>query len=123
MGRNRRGMTALEAVIAVALLGGFVGAVTMYHAQLIRRAKGLALRADLQSLRASIEFFRATHGRYPGTLEEMLVEPIGGVAGRPAGGWSLQDRGQQRVDAFGNPYYYDTTQGTVNSGTRGYETW
>ena len=116
-------MTALEAVIAVALIGGFVCAVTTYHAQLIRRAKDLALRADLQSLRASIEFFHATHGRYPRTLEEMLVEPIGGVVGRPAGGWSLQDRGQQRVDAFGNPYYYDAVQGAVNSGTRGHETW
>ena len=116
-------MSAFEAIVAVALIGSCLGAAAVYQTQLIHRARALALTADLQSLRAAMEFFHARHGRYPATLEEALVEPIGHVAGGRAGAWSLRDRGQERVDAFGNPYYYDAVQGAVHSGTRGYETW
>ena len=116
-------MTAFEAVVAVAIIGGCLGAAAVYQTGVIHRARALALRADLRTLRATVEFFRAAHGRYPATIDEMLVEPIGSVAGRPAKAWSLQDRGQQRVDAFGNPYYYDAVQGAVHSGTHGYEAW
>ena len=116
-------MSAFEAVVAVALIGGCVGVAAAYQTQIIHRTRALALRADLQSLRAGIEFFQATHGRYPATLEEALVEPIGHAAGGRAGAWSLQDRGQQRVYAFGNPYYYDAVRGAVHSGTHGYEAW
>ena len=112
-------MTAFEAVVAVALVGGAASAALAYQGQLLRRAKELALTADLQSLRASLEFFQARHGRYPSTLDDLLAEPIGAMRDRR---WSLRDRGQQRVDAFGNSYYYDAQHGTVRSGTRGYET-
>ena len=120
--RGRSGMTALEAIVAVALISGCLGAAAVYQTQVIQHARALALRADLQSLRAAIAFFQATHGRYPATLEEVLIEPLGGVRHGQAAAWSLQDRGQQRVDAFGNPYYYDARQGVVHSMTRGYET-
>ena len=116
-------MTALEAVVAVALIGSCLGTAAVYQTQIVHRARVLALQADLRSLRAGIEFFQATHGRHPATLEEVLVEPIGHVAGGRAGAWSLQGWGQQRVDAFGNPYYYDAVQGAVHSGTHGYEAW
>ena len=115
-------MTAFEAVVAVALVGTAAASALAYQAQILRRAREVALTADLQSLRVGVEFFRATRGRYPAGLDELLAEPIGASRGRAGRSWSLQERGQQRVDAFGNPYYYDAKTGTVRSGTRGYKT-
>lgn len=116
-------MTALEAVVAVAVIGGALGAAAAYQIQMVGRAKALALRADLQCLRAAVEFFHATRGRYPVTLEEMLTEPLGGVRGERVRVRSLRELGQQRVDAFGNPYYYSAVEGVVRSTTPDHETW
>jgi type II secretory pathway pseudopilin PulG len=116
-------MTAVEAAIVVALLGGCVGAAAAYQAQVIRRAKALALRADLQGLRAAVELFRARHRRYPASLEELVAQPLGMVR-RPAGaGWSLREQGQDLADPFGRAYAYEPSHGTVRSQTPGYETW
>ena len=118
------GVTAVEAAIVVVLIGAFLGVASVYHAHLLTQAKELALKADLQSLRAGIAFFQARQGRHPHTLEELVVQPIGHVKGHGGqGAWSLQDRGQHLVDSFGNLYYYDPTTGTVSSVTRGYEAW
>ena len=122
--RHRRGVTAVEAAIVVGLIGAFLGVASVYHAHLLTQAKELALKADLQSLWAGLAFFQARRGRHPETLEELVVQPIGQVRGSGSQGvWSLQDRGQQLVDSFRNPYSYEPTTGTVRSTTRGYETW
>ena len=85
----------------------------------------MALRADLQTLRAMSEFFRATHGRYPVTLKERLVEPIGSVAGQ-----SLVIAGPGPTTRANNEWTrsvirttIDAVQGVVRIGTHGYETW
>ena len=112
----------MEAAIAVALIGAFLGAATVYHAQFLNRAKELALRADLQSLRAGVDFFQARRGRLPETLGEVLAEPIGSV--KLSGKWLLptDDHGAL-VDPFRHPYRYEPRSGIVVSTTRGYETW
>ena len=68
-------MSAFEALVAVALIGGSLGAAAAYQMHIVHRARALALRADLRSLRAAVEFFHTAHNRYPATLEEVLVEP------------------------------------------------
>ena len=117
-------MTALELAVSVALLGTFVGLATAYQRQAIRRGKELALRADLQTLRAAVSFFEATRGARPATLEELAARPIGRL--KPGGrtmSWSLRDRGQRLSDVFGTPYRYDAQTGAVFSATPGYESW
>ena len=110
--------------MVVILISGFVGAAATYQARLMRRARELALRADLQCLRAGVVFFQATRGRAPATLEEVLVEPIGRVKrGERSVAWSLQDQGQRQADPFGHPYRYEPGTGVVASTTAGYESW
>ena len=112
----------MEAAIAVALIGAFLGASTVYHVRFLRRAKELALRADLQSLRAGVDFFQAKRGRLPETLGEVLAEPIGSV--KLSGKWlpPTDDHGAL-VDPFRQPYRYERGTGVVASTTQGYETW
>ena len=116
------GVTAIEAAIVVALIGGFLGAATVYQRQLIRRARELALRAELQSLRASVSFFEATRHRLPATLDEIVGEPIGRARFGPAFAPRRDAQGRV-VDVFGSPYRYDRGQGSVATQTAGYDTW
>ena len=116
-------MTALEAAIVVAIVGGCVGAAATYQVQVIRRTKELALRADLQGLRAAVEMFQAKRRHYPASLEELVAQPLG-AARQPGGhGWSLKEQGQGLVDVFGRAYAYEPSAGVVRSRTPGYETW
>ncbi len=118
------GVSAVEAAVVVVLIGAFLGSATVSHRSTLRQAKELALQADLQSLRAGVMFFKARRGRYPATLEELVVQPIGThPQGRRRLPWSLRDRGQQTVDPFGGVYRYDARAGAVASATAGYEDW
>ena len=125
MTQSRRGMTAIEAAVTVVLLVGFLGAALGYHQLMLRRAKALALQADLQSFRASLAFFEARKGRRPSTLDEIVLEPIGRLRLDPGSGrWArARDHQQRWVDAFGFPYTYDAGTGVIKSTTPGYESW
>jgi hypothetical protein len=117
-------MTAVEMALALAVIGSVATGLFASHRLAIRRAKELALQADLQTLRAAVSFFEARRGTRPATLEETAALPIGRMAerGRP-GIWSLRDKGQALNDVFGTPYRYDRATGRVWSGTTGYEHW
>jgi type II secretory pathway pseudopilin PulG len=115
-------MTALEVVITVALIGAFLGIAVVQQRQMIRRARELALKADLQCLRAGIEFFRARRGRLPLRLDEVIVEPIGRA--KFSAEWRpLRQPDGTPLDAFGRPYRYDPATGTVSSMAPDYERW
>ena len=121
---RQRGMSALEACLAVALLGAFLGVSLAYHRQALMRARELVLEADLRNLRASVTFLEAMRHRLPATLEELRTQPIGRVRIEPGSAtWGpFRDLGHALVDPFGNPYRYDATTGRVSSATREYET-
>ena len=97
----RRGVTALEATVVVALVLGFVG-LAITQQKTLHRTKELALRAQLNNLRASLAFFEARHKRRPRSFEELVragmdrvtigggqsVAPANSVsAGRPRAPW------------------------------------
>lgn len=117
-----RGVTAVEAAIAVVLIGTFVGVAVGYQRHMLRQTKELALRADLQSVRASISFFEARRSRWPATLDELLAAPLGRVRGSQ-GFAPHRNEQSQFVDVFGSPYAYEPTTGVVSSTTPGYEAW
>jgi hypothetical protein len=123
--RERSGMTALEAVVTVALIGAFLGVSTTYHHRMLIRAKELALAAELRNLRASLSFFEAVHHRYPTSLEELISDTGKRVQGRGGRPIVLRDQrgGGQMVDVFGGPYAYDHQTGAIRSRTKGYEFW
>ena len=120
----RRGLAALELAVSLAVIGGLLAAAAAYQGLLVRRAKAIALRADLQALRAGVEFFEARRGAVPPSLEALAAEPIGRYRrGNGWESWSLKDRGQRLTDAFGRPYAYDPATGRVWSTAPGYEAW
>jgi hypothetical protein len=109
-----RGVTALEATIVVILLGAALGVASVYQRQVIRRAKEVALAAELKNLRASLVFFEAVRKRRPDSLEELVADAKRRGQSASAG---------QGADVFGNIYVYDAKTGTIRSGTQGYESW
>ena len=115
MAHGVRGISAVEAAIVVALVGGFLGAATVYHRQLLVRTKELALTAELRNLRASLMFFEDVHQRRPASLEELVEEMTRRL--RIRGG------SEAVVDVFGHAYAYNFTSGQIHSQTSGYETW
>jgi len=122
---SNTGMTALEAVVAVALVGAFLGLAVVQQRQVIRRAKELVLAAELKNLRASLVFFEAARRRRPASLEELLsgaTERMRAGGGRPSARVLASPIGQD-TDAFGNLYTYDASSGTIRSQTKGYESW
>ena len=119
---RERGVTALEAAIVVALIGGFLGASVVYHRRLVVRAKEIALEAELRNLRASLAFFEAMHnGNHPASLEELRQDAMSRIRSVASTGvWPEPDA---MADAFGKPYAYDPKTGTIQSQTKGYESW
>ena len=122
---SKRGVTAIEMAVAVAVLGGFFVVALMSHRQTLRRARELALEAELRNLRAGVVFFESTHGRRPATLEELRTQPIGRVRmGKESSTWGpFRDVSQALTDPFGHPYRYEPATGAVASATPGCETW
>ena len=123
-GAAQHGFAALELTVAAAVIGGLICAAAAYERLLVRRANEVALRADLQALRAGVAFFEARRGGVPRSLEELAVQPVGRVRrGGRWESWSLKDLGQRLTDAFGRSYGYDPATGRVWSTAAGYETW
>ena len=125
MKQHGRGISAFEAMIVVALIGGFLGTAAAYQRRLLVRAKELALAAELRNLRASLSFFESVYHRRPASLEELVSDAMRRV--RVGGGhWERDDdpaRAGTIVDIFHHPYAYDPVAGTIRSRTQGYESW
>ena len=118
------GLTAFEAAVVVAVIGGFFMTAIGYQQRLVHRGNELALAAELQRLRAGVAFFEATGHRYPSSLEELAVRGLGRI--RAGGGIARPQEAPgsgDLVDAFGNRYAYETASGTVHSRTPGYDSW
>ena len=57
------------------LATGFIGSALVWQSRAMHRAREIALRAQLRSLRVSLAFFEARHGDRPKTLE--VLETLG----------------------------------------------
>ncbi len=80
---------------------------------------------QLQSIRTSINLFKVIEKRIPSSLLELATSeyqfPDEDQINRYL---EIEVReGKDILDAFGNPYAYDTTNGWVRSSTKGYESW
>jgi len=120
---GNRGIKAIESAVCLAILSGGLGAVAIANELTIKRARELALRADLQALRATVAFYHARHGSYPAGLTEALAQPIKGSRNTSAGDWWSQSPLAELKDSFGNTYHYEASTGIVHSRTSGYQEW
>lgn len=81
---------------------------------------------QLQSIRKSIDLFRAVEGKNPASLQELASTEFS-FAGedqkhRFLESPTMNERGLF-LDAFGSLFEYDPASGRVKSSTRGYEFW
>ena len=93
--RARRGFTLVELVLVVAMLAILAAIGSVVYDSIIQRARVSRAISDIAELSLRIGRYRSQHLDYPETLAD--VDP------------------QDRVDPWGNPYYY-----TVLEGTRGH---
>jgi len=133
--RAAAGFTALDALITLSLIAVLFGVVVPRYQRVAQEARETAIQAELANIRTSIRLFRMIQGMNPHDLRELMEREVllPARVGRARGEEALfkktylmphavDDRGNV-LDAFGNPFSYDRENGTVRSGTAGYEDW
>ncbi len=133
--RCQKGLTILDTVITLCLIGILIGFVIPKYQQVARAAQEAALKAELSNIRQSIMLFKMLNGRNPASLQEMMEKKVllpARTGSAPGSGSFFEDRyllknaldaEGHKLDAFGNPFYYDGSRGEVRSTTQGFETW
>ena len=133
---RERGLTILDALITLCLIGVLIGVVIPYYQRLALDAQNVALKTGLVNIRTSIRLFRILNNRNPESLKELVEKkallPARIGPDKYTGQLILKesylmeyavDRNGNIIDAFGNPFDYDTVKGEVRATTKGYESW
>jgi len=127
---SKRGLTLVELVIALVLIGLFTGvfAVLIQKASIVGKERGVVV--DLKSIRQSLLLYEALNGRYPEDLRELVNASVRAESsadevffGEEFLGTVGRDKMGYPVDTFGNRFTYNTDTGAVSSSTEGYENW
>lgn len=71
---GERGFTLMELMLVLLLVGLLSGLVAPVVSGGVRHAREAVLRENLYQLRKSLDEFQADHGRYPGTLDELVQQ-------------------------------------------------
>lgn len=134
--KNAKGLTIIDAVITLCLIGILIGVVIPKFQRVAHEAQEAALKIGLANIRSSIRLYRTLNERNPKSLNELLEKNVmlpSRMGPDPsAGSIFLDDKylaaqamdAQGRlVDAFGNRYAYDPVHGQVKASTKGYESW
>ena len=133
--RKQQGLTIVDALITLCLIGIMIGIVIPKYQRLAKEAQESAVKAELANIRTSINLFRALNEHNPASLNDMLEKKVllPGRVGEDEYTQSFFDRQYLTVqeidnkgnilDAFGNSFLYDPVRGEVRSTTRGYENW
>ena len=132
--KDAKGLTIVDAVITLCLIGILIGVVIPRYYRMARETQEAALRTELANIRMSIRLFNMLNGRNPESLKEMIEKKVI-LPARIGTGYSgsifkesylmknAVDAEGNKVDAYGNPFYYDPQRGDVRSSTKGYESW
>jgi type II secretory pathway pseudopilin PulG len=130
---NRRGFTVLDALITLCLIGALFGVVVPKYQRVAHEARETALKAELTNIRMSITLFKVLNGRNPRSLNELVEKNVilparigsdaytGSVFNQKYLMPNAVDGKGNILDAFGNPFTYDSRKGEVKATTEGYE--
>jgi len=133
--QDQRGLTVVEAVIAICIMSILISIVVPKYQRLAREAREAALKTGLMNIRTSIALFKMLNNRYPKDFAEMTEKNImlparlgndpftGSFFSRKYLMLQVHDGQGRYLDSFGNPFVYDGRQGVVKSTTRDYESW
>jgi len=131
---NAKGLTIIDAVIVLCLIGILIGVVIPKYQRMAREAQEAALKIGLANIRSSIRLFRALNERNPKSLNELIEKSVmlpSRMGPDPSAGSIFLDENYlaaqaldahgRLVDPFGSYYEYDPVLGAVKSSTRGFE--
>ena len=133
--KDAKGLTILDTVITLCLIGGLTGIVIPKYRHVARAAQESALKAELSNIRTSIRLFKMLNNRNPDSLRELMEKKVmlpGRIGGDPYSSSFFEqtyllknavDAEGNKVDAFGNIFAYDRTKGEVRTTTKGFENW
>jgi competence protein ComGC len=131
---DAKGLTIIDAVITLCLIGILIGVVIPKYQRVAREAQEAAVRTELANIRISIILFKMLNGRNPASLREMIETEVM-LPARIGSGYTgsifkesylmknAVDAEGNKVDAYGNLFIYDSKRGEVRSSTKGYENW
>lgn len=98
--RNRKGLTLIELLIVVIILGALAAIAIPRITTSATTAKQNACTTNVDTLNTSIEMYKMDKGTYPATLAIVTGDPNYFPDGAP-------------VCPFGTPYVYSTTTNRV----------
>ncbi len=137
-GKNARqkGLTTVEAVVSLCLIGILIGVIIPKYKRMAHAAQETALKTGLTNIRTSIKLFKLLNGRNPRSLNELIEQNVMLPARIGKGPYSgpvffnqkylkmeAVDTQGYLLDPFGNHYTYDAILGEVKSSTEGYDAW
>jgi type II secretory pathway pseudopilin PulG len=132
---GRKGLSIVETLLALCLMGIFVGIVVFQYQRVTREARETAVKTELTNIRTSMQLFKMLNGRNPTSLNELMNKKImlpakigsdaytGSIFDRKYLMANAVDKQGNLVDAFGNNFLYDPLRGEVRASTKGCETW
>ncbi len=134
--KDAKGLTIIDALISLCLIGILVGVFIPHYLRLAHEARETALKMELGNIRRSIGLFRMLNERNPGSLKELIENNVLLPARIGKNSYTgpiffdekylvaqAQDAQGNLVDSFGNLYAYDPVHGQVRTSTKGYESW
>lgn len=133
--RDQKGLTIIDAVISLCLVGVLFLVVVPRYQRVAREAQEAALKAELANIRMSVTLFKLLNGRNPESLNTLVENNIvlpARMGTSPYTGSLFKEKYLKPnavdargniLDAFGNLFTYDSINGIVRSTTQGYEMW
>jgi Tfp pilus assembly protein PilE len=133
--RNQKGVTVVEAVIALCVIGLLTGGVITKYQRVLQQARESAVKAELANIRTSIALFKLLNNRNPKSLAELIEKnvmlPARIGSDQYSGSFFKQkyltvnvvDEKGNILDAYGNYFCYDPVRGEVRSSTKGCDIW
>jgi type II secretory pathway pseudopilin PulG len=133
--RNQKGMTVVEAIIALIVIGLLTGIVISIFQRVVNAARESAVKTELANIRTSIQLFRMLNGRNPKSLTELIQKNVmlpARIGADPYSGSffkqkyltaNVVDEKGNMLDAFGNYFCYDPVRGEVRSSSKGCDMW
>lgn len=133
--QDQKGFTVLDALITLCLIGILIGVLIPKFQRVAREAQETAVKAELANIRTGIALFKIIKERNPRSLNELIEKDMMLPARIGTDVYSESifkhkylmanavDAKGNILDAFGNPFLYDSVSGKVRATTEGYENW